>query len=84
MVSHQQKAETFRKLHASGTFVIPNPWDAGSAKVLASLGYQALATTSAGFAFSQGRPDGDSVIGREETLKNFKTIVDCARTSESR
>jgi len=76
MVNQQQKGEAFRKLHERGTFVIPNPWDIGSAKVLASLGYLALATTSAGFAFSQGRPDGDAVIGREETLRNFKTIVD--------
>jgi len=75
MATQREKAEAFRKLHASGTFVIPNPWDIGSAKILASLGYQALATTSAGFAFSVGRPDGDGVIGREETLANFATIV---------
>src|SRR6185369_834791 len=76
MKTLQQKAEAFRKLHEAGTFVIPNPWDVGSAKILADLGYQALATTSAGFAFSIGKPDGDSVIGRDNTLANFKTIVD--------
>jgi 2-methylisocitrate lyase-like PEP mutase family enzyme len=75
MKTQQQKAEAFRKLHESGTFVIPNPWDIGSAKVLADLGYQALATTSAGYAFSIGRSDGDGVIGRDETLANFATIV---------
>ncbi|HVT50904.1 MAG TPA: isocitrate lyase/phosphoenolpyruvate mutase family protein [Dongiaceae bacterium] len=76
MKTLQQKAEAFRKLHEAGTFVIPNPWDIGSAKILAELGYQALATTSAGFAFSRGRPDGDGVIGRDETLANFAEIVD--------
>jgi len=76
MKTQQQKAEAFRSLHEAGTFVIPNPWDIGSAKILADLGYQALATTSAGFAFSNGKPDGDGVIGRDETLANFKEIVD--------
>lgn len=75
MKTLQQKAEAFRKLHESGTFVIPNPWDIGSAKVLAELGYQALATTSAGYAFTLGKPDGDGVIGRDETLANFATLV---------
>jgi len=49
---------TFRKLHESGCFVIPNPWDIGSARYLQALGFQALATTSAGFAFSRGLADG--------------------------
>src|ERR1700744_3939105 len=75
MKTQQQKAEAFRKLPASGTFVIPNPWDIGSAKVLADLGFQALATTSAGYAFSIGRSDGDGVLGRDETLANFATLV---------
>jgi 2-methylisocitrate lyase-like PEP mutase family enzyme len=52
------KAEAFRALHAGEPFVIPNPWDAGSARVLAALGFEALATTSSGFAFTLGRPDG--------------------------
>lgn len=69
-----RKAHLFRALHESpGIFVIPNPWDAGSAKMLASLGYQALATTSAGYAFSQGKADG--ALSLEETLANVRAIV---------
>jgi 2-methylisocitrate lyase-like PEP mutase family enzyme len=52
------KAERFRDLHAGEPFVIPNPWDAGSARVMEALGFQALASTSSGFAFTLGRPDG--------------------------
>lgn len=51
------KRRAFRQLHESGCFVLPNPWDAGSARFLQSLGFQALATTSSGFAWTQGRPD---------------------------
>jgi 2-methylisocitrate lyase-like PEP mutase family enzyme len=69
-----RKAHAFKALHErSGTFVIPNPWDAGSAKMLASLGYQALATTSAGYAFSQGKADG--ALSLDETLANVRAIV---------
>jgi 2-methylisocitrate lyase-like PEP mutase family enzyme len=57
MTTQQEKAERFRALHAEA-FVIPNPWDAGSARVLAALGFKALATTSSGFAFTLGRLDG--------------------------
>ena len=57
-VNRQQKAADFRALHEGEPFVIPNPWDAGSAKVLAALGFKALATTSSGFAFTLGRADG--------------------------
>ena len=71
------KAEAFAALHARpGAFVIPNPWDAGSAKLLASLGFEALATTSAGLAFALGRRDGEAAIGRAETLANAKAIVE--------
>jgi 2-methylisocitrate lyase-like PEP mutase family enzyme len=56
--TQQQKGEAFRTLHQGEPFVIPNPWDAGSAKILAGLGFKALATTSGGFAFTLGRPDG--------------------------
>jgi 2-methylisocitrate lyase-like PEP mutase family enzyme len=56
--TQQQKAEDFRALHEGETFVIPNPWDAGSARVMEALGFKALATTSAGFAFTLGRLDG--------------------------
>src|ERR671930_1559611 len=56
------KAETFQALHAGKPFVIPNPWDAGSAKVLAKLGFKALASTSSGFAYTLGRRDGDVTL----------------------
>ena len=52
------KRSAFRQLHATGCFIIPNPWDVGSARYLQSLGFKALATTSAGYAWSQGKPDG--------------------------
>jgi 2-methylisocitrate lyase-like PEP mutase family enzyme len=57
-LTQREKAEAFRALHQGEPFVIPNPWDAGSAKVLAGLGFKALATTSGGFAFTLGLPDG--------------------------
>jgi len=53
-----RKAEAFAALHSGEPFVIPNPWDAGSARVLEALGFRALATTSSGFAFTLGRLDG--------------------------
>jgi 2-methylisocitrate lyase-like PEP mutase family enzyme len=58
----QQKAADFRALHEGEAFLIPNPWDAGSARVLAALGFKALATTSSGFAFTLGRPDGSVTL----------------------
>ena len=77
MATQQQKADGFRALHArAGAFVIPNPWDAGSARFLAALGYEALATTSAGFAFSLGRPDGSVTL--EEKLAHCRVL--CAAT----
>jgi 2-methylisocitrate lyase-like PEP mutase family enzyme len=60
--SQAAKAAAFRALHEAEPFVIPNPWDAGSAKVLAALGFKALATTSSGFAFTLGRPDGGATL----------------------
>jgi len=75
--SQAEKAERFRALHAGpGAFVIPNPWDAGSARILAGLGFQALTTTSAGLAFALGRQDGAGVVTRDEALANAKAIVD--------
>jgi 2-methylisocitrate lyase-like PEP mutase family enzyme len=72
LTTQATKAERFRALHAGPPFVIPNPWDAGSARVLAALGFQALATTSSGFAFSLGRLDGhvtlDEVIAHAAAL----------------
>lgn len=60
--SQQEKAISFRALHEGETFVIPNPWDAGSARVMEALGFKALATTSAGFAFTLGRLDGSVTL----------------------
>ena len=75
MASQAEKAAAFRRLHEAGCFVIPNPWDAGSAKMLARLGFKALATTSAGFAFSIGRPDGEGAVNRDEALAHAAQIV---------
>ena len=75
MSDQASKAFAFRNLHTrSGVFVIPNPWDAGTAKILTQLGFEALATTSAGLAFALGRNDG--AVSREETLANARVIVD--------
>ena len=75
--SQAEKAERFVALHACpGAFVIPNPWDAGTARILASLGFEALTTTSAGLAFTLGRRNGAGVVTRDETLANAKAIVD--------
>ncbi len=76
-ITQAEKAERFRALHErTGAFVIPNPWDAGTAKILAGMGFEALTTTSAGLAFSLGRRDGAGAITRDETLANAKAIVD--------
>src|SRR5690606_36329194 len=71
------RRKSFRVLHEQGCFVIPNPWDAGSARYLQHLGFPALATTSAGFAFSQGLPDsGDEVvITRDQSLAYIASIT---------
>jgi 2-methylisocitrate lyase-like PEP mutase family enzyme len=75
--SQAEKAERFRALHAGpGAFVIPNPWDAGTARILAGLGFEALTTTSAGLAFALGRRDGAGVVTRDEALANAKAIAD--------
>jgi 2-methylisocitrate lyase-like PEP mutase family enzyme len=76
-ISHADKAAAFKSLHERpGIFVIPNPWDAGSAKMLASLGFEALATTSGGLAFSLGKPDSLAKVTRNETLANVASIVE--------
>jgi 2-methylisocitrate lyase-like PEP mutase family enzyme len=62
MERQERKGEAFRELHEGAPFVIPNPWDAGSARVLAGLGFQAFASTSSGFAFTLGRPDGGATL----------------------
>jgi 2-methylisocitrate lyase-like PEP mutase family enzyme len=69
------KAEAFRDLHAGEPFVIPNPWDAGSAKLLAAAGFKALATTSSGFAFTLGRPDGGATL---DEVCDYVARVDAA------
>jgi 2-methylisocitrate lyase-like PEP mutase family enzyme len=76
MRTQAEKAAAFRALHERpGAFIIPNPWDAGTAKLLASLGFEALATTSLGLSNSLGRPDGAGVVSREEVLDNCRLIA---------
>ena len=65
----------FRELHEAGCFVIPNPWDVGTARYLRHLGFQALATTSSGLAFSQGLPDADWAVPRDVVLRHVREIV---------
>lgn len=77
--SQAEKAETFRALHArDGAFVIPNPWDIGTARILETLGFEALATTSAGYAHSRGLKDGAKTIGRAEMLAHACEIVEAS------
>ena len=72
-----EKGRRFQELHARpGAFVIPNPWDAGTARILTALGFEALTTTSAGLAYALGRRDGEGAVSREETLANAKAIAD--------
>jgi 2-methylisocitrate lyase-like PEP mutase family enzyme len=72
-LSVSDKRRAFHELHESGCFVIPNPWDVGSALYLQSLGFKALATTSSGFAWSQGFPDGG--ISRDMALRHLQDMV---------
>ena len=77
-LTQEQKAAEFRALHEGEAFIIPNPWDVGSAQVLGALGFKALATTSSGFAFTLGRPDGgaslDEVIEHVRLLDRSTTL----------
>lgn len=76
MAEQQAKFERFKALHQrDDAFVIPNPWDAGSARILTSLGFEALATTSAGYAFSKGKRDSFASLTRSEILDNAAEIV---------
>ena len=76
MRTQAQRAEAFRALHERpGAFIIPNPWDAGTARLLASLGFEALATTSLGLANSLGRVDGTNAVSRREVLDNCRAIA---------
>jgi 2-methylisocitrate lyase-like PEP mutase family enzyme len=74
-VTLSARRQAFRTLHERGCFVIPNPWDVGSARYLQHLGFPALATTSAGFAFSQGLPDSDVAVPRDLILANIAEIA---------
>ncbi|MGH3328139.1 MAG: isocitrate lyase/PEP mutase family protein [Streptomycetales bacterium] len=74
--SQAERAAAFRVLHERpGAFILPNPWDAGSARLLASLGFEALATTSLGLANTLGRPDGVGAVSPAEVLDNCRAIV---------
>ncbi|PYI41154.1 MAG: 2-methylisocitrate lyase [Verrucomicrobia bacterium] len=72
--TQNRAASKFRTMHESGCFVLPNPWDIGTAIYLEQLGFKALATTSAGFAFSRGKPDGG--VPRDEMLSHIREIVE--------
>jgi methylisocitrate lyase len=73
MMGSRDRCRVFRELHESGCFVIPNPWDIGSARILAHLGFHALATTSSAFAWSLGRPDNRVTL--EEALAHLRAIT---------
>lgn len=75
-ISQQSKITRFAALHEAGCFVLPNPWDIGSAVYLEHLGFAALATTSAGFAFSRGLPDSVAAISREQMIAHIADIVE--------
>jgi 2-methylisocitrate lyase-like PEP mutase family enzyme len=80
MFSQSEKAVIFQALHQRKMpFVVGNPWDAGSARILTSLKYEALSTTSAGLAFTLGRKDGTASVSRAEALTNAKSIVDATK-----
>ena len=74
MLTQDQKGAAFAELHQRhGTFIIPNPWDAGTARLLSHLGFEALATSSAGYAFSLGKPDNE--VGRDATLAHAAALA---------
>jgi 2-methylisocitrate lyase-like PEP mutase family enzyme len=76
-MTREQKYKAFQALHERpGAFLIPNPWNAGTARILTALGFEALATTSAGYAFSAGRRDSAAELTRDEVLENAKSIVE--------
>lgn len=74
MTMPNERRQTFKRLHESGCFVIPNPWDVGSARLLEQLGFPALATTSSGFAWSQGRADNGVTLA--QTLAHLTAVSD--------
>ena len=77
VTDQQEKYDRFKALHQrAGAFVMPNPWDAGTARILTAMGFEALATTSAGYAFSVGKRDSRAVLTRAEVLENARKIVE--------
>lgn len=78
MSDFSSQRTAFRKLHESGCFVIPNPWDVGTTIYLRKLGFKALATTSAGFGFSHGLPDSASALSRDGVLAHVAEVVSAA------
>ena len=73
MSGHDDRVAAFHRLHASGCFVMPNPWDAGTARALERLGFQALATTSAGLAWTLGRADNH--VTRDQALEHLRVVA---------
>lgn len=78
MPTTAEKRRTFRRLHESGCFIIPNPWDAGTARYLQRLGFKALATTSSGAAWSMAMPDEDWAVTRDPMLAHIRMIVEAS------
>jgi len=76
MPTTSEKRRAFRRLHASGCFVMPNPWDVGTARWLQHLEFPALATTSAGAAFAMGRPDSDRAVSGDAMLAHIAALVE--------
>ena len=77
MNAHEDRIARFHRLHSSGCFVMPNPWDVGSARALEQLGFEALATTSAGLAWSLGRADNEVTL--EHVLEHLRAVVDAVQ-----
>jgi 2-methylisocitrate lyase-like PEP mutase family enzyme len=77
MNAHEDRIARFNRLHSSGCFVMPNPWDVGSARALEQLGFEALATTSAGLAWSLGRADNEVTL--EQVLEHLRAVVDAVQ-----
>src|SRR2546421_3292321 len=74
---HETRVATIRRLHSSGCFVMPNPWDVGSARALEQLGFKALATTSAGFAWTLGRADNQVTL--DQALEHLRVVADAVK-----
>lgn len=77
MSVHDDRVAEFQRLHSAGCFVMPNPWDPGSARALEQMGFKALATTSAGFAWTLGRADDQVML--EQALQHFRVVVNIVK-----